>query len=316
MDRRDIEAFVAVAKHLSFSRAAQSLYVSQPALSQRIRKLEIRLGARLFRRSAIGVSLTAAGESLLRRVAGLLDAWEDLDNNPIDRVPERRLSFSVTYDYDGALIEHLVSSTGAHRVVVEVDPTRAQDLVTRGDVDAAYVYSLPPVAGDPGIPIPGRVHVRTVVHEPVWVVVSRTHPLANAEMVSLDDINESGTAWLVAAPHEPMHAWEAALLATASRAPRVVTSSGNLLLMAERGLVAGLGSPSGGPSSAARIALPLTPQTMIHHVLAWRSDRLSDRDALEALAALRAFHRRRAQLNPRYWNYINSNKSLFPGVAL
>ncbi|WP_224243350.1 LysR family transcriptional regulator [Hyalangium gracile] len=64
----ELTAFVAVAEHKSFSRAAAHLRISPSALSQTIRQLEERLGARLLNRTTRSVALSEAGERLLARV--------------------------------------------------------------------------------------------------------------------------------------------------------------------------------------------------------------------------------------------------------
>src|SRR5262249_22560362 len=76
LELRHLRALVAVADELSFSRAAQRLFITQPALSRQIRGLERLVGCDLFRRSTQRVELTLAGESLLARARTLL---ADLD---------------------------------------------------------------------------------------------------------------------------------------------------------------------------------------------------------------------------------------------
>ncbi|MGN0095303.1 MAG: LysR family transcriptional regulator [Corynebacterium sp.] len=65
MDIRHLRYFLAVARELNFTRAAASLYMSVPPLSQRIRELEAEVGCRLFERTTRHTRLTAEGERLL-----------------------------------------------------------------------------------------------------------------------------------------------------------------------------------------------------------------------------------------------------------
>ena len=71
---RDLRYFVAVAEELHFTRAAERLFVSQPALSKQIRSLERQLGAELFVRDRHGVTLTPAGAVLLPYARDVLGA--------------------------------------------------------------------------------------------------------------------------------------------------------------------------------------------------------------------------------------------------
>ena len=72
IELRHLRSFVAVAEELNFGRAAEQLYLSQPALSRQIRALEQLVGCQLFRRSTHRVELTLAGESLLERARKVL----------------------------------------------------------------------------------------------------------------------------------------------------------------------------------------------------------------------------------------------------
>jgi acetyl esterase/lipase len=72
IELRHLRAFVAVAEELNFGRAAERLYITQPALSRQIRALEQVLGCKVLRRSTHRVELTLAGEALLDRVRPVL----------------------------------------------------------------------------------------------------------------------------------------------------------------------------------------------------------------------------------------------------
>ena len=72
----DLVAFVAVAREQNFTKAAAKLGISQSALSYTIRTLEARLGIRLLTRTTRSVSLSEAGERLLRNIGPLFDGIE------------------------------------------------------------------------------------------------------------------------------------------------------------------------------------------------------------------------------------------------
>ncbi|MDU0314263.1 LysR family transcriptional regulator [Phycicoccus sp. M110.8] len=76
MELRQVQAFLAVAEHGGFRRAAARTYVSQPALSAQVRDLERGLGVTLLVRRTDGVELTAAGAALLGPAQHLVDAVE------------------------------------------------------------------------------------------------------------------------------------------------------------------------------------------------------------------------------------------------
>jgi LysR family nitrogen assimilation transcriptional regulator len=78
MQLRHLRYFVKIVEAGSFSRAASTIHVAQPALSQQIAELELKLGTSLLQRSARGVRPTAAGEVLYREASTILRLVEQL----------------------------------------------------------------------------------------------------------------------------------------------------------------------------------------------------------------------------------------------
>ncbi len=73
MNTRQLEYFLAVARDLNFTKAAESMYVSQTAVTQQIKVLEEQLGVRLFDRSKRKVTLTAAGRVFQEEASAILN---------------------------------------------------------------------------------------------------------------------------------------------------------------------------------------------------------------------------------------------------
>lgn len=87
---RHIRAFLKVAQEGSFTRAAEALHISQPALTVQIRQLEQELGVRLLNRDRRTVGLTHAGRSMLKPLRGIVDQFDDAVEQAHDLVGLRR----------------------------------------------------------------------------------------------------------------------------------------------------------------------------------------------------------------------------------
>ena len=88
-DRR-LQVFHAVAKHLSFTRAADALFMTQPAVTFQIRQLEEQYGTRLFERRHAGISLTPAGEVVLSFAEKILALSDELETRLSEMTGEMR----------------------------------------------------------------------------------------------------------------------------------------------------------------------------------------------------------------------------------
>jgi DNA-binding transcriptional LysR family regulator len=154
MELRHLRYFVAVAEELHFRRAAERLYVAQPAVSEQIRKLEVELGVRLFDRTHRSVVLTEPGRALLeeaRRVLHMADAAKLAARNARDSATVRLRIGYVPDALAGSVpraLQQLASAAPRIDVALETGaPLRLISAVRDGLLDAAVVGLPAPTRG-------------------------------------------------------------------------------------------------------------------------------------------------------------------------
>jgi DNA-binding transcriptional LysR family regulator len=183
-----LRAFVVLAAHQQFTRAALELGVVQPALSKRIRQLEDDLGVRLFDRTRRQVRLTREGSSLVGPARRTLDAAarveasaRQLRDGFVDQ-----LSIGVTPSAPARLLPEIVRRFRAGHprtacVVTQAASEELLDAVEAGDLDVAIVRVET-----------GRrraaIHCAALVAEPFVVAVPRGHRLARRTTIALGDL--------------------------------------------------------------------------------------------------------------------------------
>ena len=154
MELRHLRYFVAVAEELHFRRAAERLYVAQPAVSEQIRKLEAELGVRLFDRTHRSVSLTEPGNALLieaRRVLHQAEVAQHAARNARDSATTR-LRIGYVPDALPASVPRALQelSTSAPRVEVSLETGATLSLIQSVHdqrLDAAVVGLPAPTRG-------------------------------------------------------------------------------------------------------------------------------------------------------------------------
>jgi DNA-binding transcriptional LysR family regulator len=194
VELRQLEYFVAVARHGHFGRAAEAAYVTQPALSQQVRRLEAELGVALLRRTSRGVELTPAGADLLARAETILAeataARAEMDEHA--GVVRGAVRVAATAADAVRLPDVLAAFHREHpgvRIALrQASAGEALELVRRGAVDLA-VLSL---NGDAG-----GLDVTLMAEEPLRLIVEPGDPLAGCA-VSLGEL--SGHAFVLAEP--------------------------------------------------------------------------------------------------------------------
>lgn len=160
MDIRQMEIFVAVAEAGSLHGAARRMYMSQPAISQSMRKLERTVGGELLVRSPQGVVLTAAGVAFLGHAREIVRSVGDALDEARRVARRRRLTIGVLAGHLGAgeltpLILGMYRRTHPEVEVSLVDLSFADQFqaVHRGQVDAAIVRSPERLGGFDYVPL-------------------------------------------------------------------------------------------------------------------------------------------------------------------
>jgi len=134
-----LRSFEAVARHLSFSKAAEELHVTPGAISQQIRSLEVRVGARLFDRTKRSVALTDVAARILPDVQAGLETLARAVSSKIPAIGERTLTISVAPSFASKwLLPRLPSFYDQHADIdLRISATVALADFNRDSVDLA-----------------------------------------------------------------------------------------------------------------------------------------------------------------------------------
>jgi DNA-binding transcriptional LysR family regulator len=270
---RDLRYFVAVAEELNFTRAAERLHLSQPALSKQIRGLEATLRAQLLRRDRRQVELTAAGAALHEVARSLLQDWEDgiavvRDAAALDtRILRVGTLTSIGRGLYPAITDQFAKRQPGWRVKLHSygwgDPTAG---LRDGTADASFVW----------LPIDdARIETVVLAAERRFVALSARHPLAERQTVEFSELISEPVAalpasagaqrdfWLATdarAGHPP---WVAAEVSAADEKLEIVSSGAAITLLAEGN--AGIYSREG------IVCIPVSGLEPARLAIAWRS---------------------------------------------
>ncbi len=187
MNTTQLRAFLAVAQTASFSRAAEQLHLTQPAISKRIAQLEDELDTRLLDRLGRQVSLTEAGRALLPRAQHILTEMED------SRRAIQNLAGAVTGQLRLGTSHHVgqhhlpavLRDYSARFPLVELDlhfldSETGGEAVARGDLELA-VITLP-------ISPPPELAAIAIWDDPLCFVCGHGHALARVKQITAHEL--------------------------------------------------------------------------------------------------------------------------------
>lgn len=185
---RQLRYFQAAAETGQFSMAATREHVSQSAITNAVLALEQRLAVRLFDRLPHGVALTAEGNRLLQRVAGILDSVEDMLREPSLQGPSQQgtVSFAASYTVLGYLLPALLARFRSHYPEIvfdlrDLDRVEIEQAVLSGEIELGVVL-LSNVAR------PQRFEHRTLIRSRRQLWAPPGHPLLQGGAPTLKEV--------------------------------------------------------------------------------------------------------------------------------
>lgn len=179
---------VTLADCRNFSRAAERLFITQPTLSQQIRKLESECGFPLFLRNSKYVSLSQEGEFFIEKARFVLSRFEDLQSMVSSL--RKQLSSVITlginlassaFDVAGCTAKLMLEFPSIKFNIIEARSPELIEMIRDGKIDIAFT--------DLGLPADWcGLNVSPISDGYVCLVVNKTHKLANRKSVALEDL--------------------------------------------------------------------------------------------------------------------------------
>ncbi len=187
MDHTSLKVFIAVADTKSFSRAAEQMFITQPAVSKRIKALEDFLNTKLIDRSGHTALLTAQGQELYKRAKVILGQIEDA-KKAVDNLNENiagTLSMGTSHHIGlhrlPKLLQLYISSYPNVRPQISfIGSEEVYSSVQQGNLDLGIV-TLPPYENP-------MIEQIQLWDDPLGFVIGKNHPLLKKKNVSLLDL--------------------------------------------------------------------------------------------------------------------------------
>lgn len=190
MEFQQLRYMVALARNGSFSKASKEMYVSQPALSQQIKKLETELDTILFERMSKGVKLTSAGKQFLpeaiKTLESLRNAKKSVETNDIDQLSgELRIGIIPTIApyFLPDMMNYFHRTCPDLTLYIEEQQTEdLLNLLKMGKID--HLFISPPIAE-------GNFEKELIGTEPFYLAVGKNESMASRSRVPITEIDQA-----------------------------------------------------------------------------------------------------------------------------
>ena len=186
MTLSELRFVVSVAQEKNFRRAAAKSFVSQPALSLAIKKIENELGVLIFERNRMGISLTTVGEKIVNQAQIVL---EEVDRIKAISVVEKNtqqveIRIGLIYSIAPYLLPSIIPlvKNSSPEIILEAEEDITTNLIKKleeGSIDAAII-ALPFV-------VPG-IETQPLYDEPFKVLIPTKHPWNNKQKINAKEL--------------------------------------------------------------------------------------------------------------------------------
>lgn len=190
MNTVQLECFLAVAEHLNFARAAETLSITQPAVTHQIQSLEAELGTSLLHRTTRSVVLTDAGNLFIGDARNILGLTNAAKMRLLHKSEEEILSFSIGFHTVSELLilPELIRKTKERFPTLHPVPRSAslpvmKNNLTDGSLDVLLGYKDKNIRRHPGV-------YTELIKTTTALVVPPDHPLSMRKRVTLEDLTE------------------------------------------------------------------------------------------------------------------------------
>jgi len=183
----DIHYFIAIAKEGSLVRAAQSLGLTQPALSKSIKRLEKHLGVTLFVRTPKGSELTDAGQAFYGRVRTLSNAMDDavMEARDLGGGHAGLLRLGITPAVSHFVLSALFPTLSTERPAAIVKLTTAFGDILMGAIERKELgLAVCPLPDE----LPAGLEIDELYDDPFSVIINASHPLAGRTRLTMEDV--------------------------------------------------------------------------------------------------------------------------------
>jgi DNA-binding transcriptional LysR family regulator len=180
--------FHEVAKHKSFSKAAEGLFISQPAVTKHIKDLELKVGMGLIQRGRGGFFLTEAGKTLFRYTHKISSHLMELENHlgNLQKGQYGLLRIGTTESYSKCLMPRLLSGFQASSPSMKI----ALDVGNSEEIQRSLLTYRNDLALIGMTKVSSKFDSIPFLKEDLVLIVSPEHPLAQREEVSLKELGK------------------------------------------------------------------------------------------------------------------------------